>query len=195
MMKKTLLLTTGLLSAALLSLSAQADDKATKTKKKAKTKEVASSLELFPEDLYNAKGEKVSRDELKDKVVGIYFSAHWCPPCKTFTPKLVKFRDENKDDFEIVFVSSDRDETAQMGYMKEAKMEWLAVKFGTQGIADLKKRYAVRGIPSLIIIGPDGKTISTNGRGEVTSTPKKALAAWQKKAGIKEASSKDSSKK
>ena len=27
---------------------------------------------------------------LKDKVVGIYFSAHWCPPCRSFTPELVK---------------------------------------------------------------------------------------------------------
>ena len=27
---------------------------------------------------------------LKDKVVGIYFSAHWCPPCRSFTPELIK---------------------------------------------------------------------------------------------------------
>ena len=194
MMKTTLLLATSLCSAALLGLSAQADDKVTEAKsEKAKAKEVSSSLELFPKKLYNAKGEEVSRDELKDKVVGIYFSAHWCPPCKTFTPKLVKFRDENKDDMEIVFVSSDRSEEAQMGYMKEAKMEWLAVKFDTKGITDLKKRYAIRGIPSLIIVGPDGKTITTNGRGDVTSNPKKAIAAWKKKAGIEKSSSKKSS--
>ena len=23
-------------------------------------------------------------------VVGLYFSAHWCPPCKGFTPQLAK---------------------------------------------------------------------------------------------------------
>ena len=179
MIRKTITLSATLLGFAALSLTAQADDKATT---QAKPKKVASALELFPEKLYNAKGEEVSREELKDKVVGIYFSAHWCPPCRQFTPKLVKFRDENKDDFEVVFVSSDRDKSAQMGYMKESKMKWLTVKFGTDDVKDLKKRYAVKGIPKLVIISPDGKTITDNGRGDVTSKSKTALAAWKKAA-------------
>lgn len=42
---------------------------------------------------------------------GIYFSAHWCPPCRRFTPFLSKFYNaikirENKK-FEILFVSQD----------------------------------------------------------------------------------------
>ncbi len=59
------------------------------------------------------KGKRSPRASLKGKMVGIYFSAHWCPPCRAFTPNLVKFRDKNKDEFEIVFVSSDKDEAAQ----------------------------------------------------------------------------------
>lgn len=49
--------------------------------------------------------------DLNGKVVGIYFSAHWCPPCRQFTPLLVqtynKLRAEGKE-FEVVFVSSDK---------------------------------------------------------------------------------------
>lgn len=38
-------------------------------------------------------------DELKDvPVIAYYFSAHWCPPCKAFTPKLAeKYKTWNKN--------------------------------------------------------------------------------------------------
>ena len=33
-------------------------------------------------DFINHKGDKVSFDSLKQGPIGIYFSAHWCPPCR-----------------------------------------------------------------------------------------------------------------
>merc|ERR1719409_357230 len=57
-------------------------------------------------------GQKPTNEVLAGKdVVGLYFSAHWCPPCRGFTPQLGKFYDQIKDakNFEIIFVSSDRD--------------------------------------------------------------------------------------
>merc|ERR1712183_788552 len=58
--------------------------------------------------------ETVSNSTMKQaEVVCIYFSAHWCPPCRGFTPVLSKFYDEvNKDGkkMEIIFVSCDQDE-------------------------------------------------------------------------------------
>ena len=66
------------------------------------------------------------------KVVGIYFSAHWCPPCRGFTPALAKFYNAvkagpNGDKFEIVFVSMDRDEKSFDGYFGE--MPWHAIAY------------------------------------------------------------------
>ena len=66
----------------------------------------------------------------ESKIIGLYFSAHWCPPCKMFTPKLVewynKFKGTEKGKkLEIVFVSSDRDEDSFNEYYGE--MPWHAL--------------------------------------------------------------------
>ena len=135
---------------------------------------------LLPAKLYNVKGEEVSRDTLKGKIVGIYFSAQWCPPCRGFTPSLVKFRDSNSKDFEVVFVSSDRSASAQKKYMTEYKMQWLAVKHHSEAASKLKKKFEIRGIPALVIVDPSGKTITTNGRGVVSRDPTGAIASWKK---------------
>ena len=65
-------------------------------------------------------------------ISGIYFSAHWCPPCRGFTPILSKFYTAVKEKYgdeklEIVFVSSDRDEAAFNDYFGE--MPWCALPY------------------------------------------------------------------
>lgn len=43
-------------------------------------------------DLYQTKDGSDTKDCLKKaKVVCLFFAAHWCPPCRAFTPKLIKF--------------------------------------------------------------------------------------------------------
>ena len=66
------------------------------------------------------------------KVIGFYFSAHWCPPCKAFTPILAEFynnfkKGENGDKLEIIFVSSDKTDESFDEYFKE--MPWLALPY------------------------------------------------------------------
>ena len=136
--------------------------------------------EMLPEELLDSTGKKISRDELAGKTVGFYFSAHWCPPCRAFTPNLVKFRDSNKDDFEVVFVSSDKSPDAQMGYMKETGMKWYTLPHRSSEANALNQKFGVRGIPALIIVSPDGETVTKNGRGDVSSNPGGAIKAWTK---------------
>ena len=171
-MKKIIPLTLAVTSALLISgLSAMGKEKGS-----------SSATDLFDGPLLDAKGTEVSKEALAGKTIGIYFSAHWCPPCRTFTPKLVKFRDANKKDFEVVFVSSDRNPKAQMAYMKETGMKWYTMPHRSGPANALAKKYGVRGIPALIIVSPDGETVTKNGRGDVTSNAKGALKAWGKKS-------------
>ena len=144
-------------------------------------KKLSPQLEkLFQGPLLDSNGKEVDKNVLAGKTIGIYFSAHWCPPCRGFTPKLVDFRDSNKKNFEVVFVSSDRSPKAHMDYMKGSNMKWYTMPHGSDAAKSLKKKYEVRGIPSLVIVSADGKTITKDGRSDVSSNAKGAIKKWKK---------------
>ena len=96
--------------------------------------------------------------------MAVYCSAHWCPPCRAFTPQLVKFANEHKDQLAVVFISFDQDEAKMFGYMKEAKMPWSAVPFKSAGGQAIAKEQGVTGIPTLLVYGKDGNLLTKNGR-------------------------------
>merc|ERR1711939_646031 len=113
-------------------------------------------------------GQKPTNEVLAGKeVIGLYFSAHWCPPCRGFTPQLGKFYDSIKDtkNFEIIFVSSDRDASQFKEYYDEQDA-WAALPFKDRATKNaLSKKYKVRGIPTLVILdGKTGETITLDGR-------------------------------
>ncbi|KAH9305975.1 hypothetical protein KI387_010379, partial [Taxus chinensis] len=106
-------------------------------------------------------GEKVPVSDLVGKTVALYFSAHWCPPCQAFTPKLIQVYNELKESgeaFDIVFISNDEDQGAFEDYF--STMPWLALPFGDKTEKDLSHHFLKEGIPTLIVIGPDGKTVT-----------------------------------
>jgi thiol-disulfide isomerase/thioredoxin len=101
----------------------------------------------------------------------IYFSAHWCPPCRQFTPKLVNFYNSYGESrpFDLVFVSSDRSEKEMFAYMRETKMPWPAMQFKGAGASRLSKHYAGSGIPCLVLISPSGKVLADSYKGRPQS--------------------------
>jgi len=117
----------------------------------------------------------VGLEAIQGKTLGIYFSAHWCPPCRGFTPTLAKWyaglKGELGDKFEIIFASSDRDEASFKQYYQEmiaAGGEWLALPYeNRKGKEDLSSRFGVQGIPSFVIVDPEGKLINDGGRSVV----------------------------
>merc|ERR1711953_1272778 len=128
---------------------------------------------LSGQQLLGKEEKVVSADcVLEDKkIIAFYFSAHWCPPCRLFTPILAEFYSDlvttGGEPFEIVFVSSDKTPEDMMTYMKESHGEWLAVHHATNLAQQLKKKYEISGIPSLIVVTRSGQLITKNGRSEV----------------------------
>nr|AMA21639.1 cotton nucleoredoxin 1 [Gossypium barbadense] len=110
-------------------------------------------------------GAKVKVADLVGKTILLYFSAHWCPPCRAFTPSLVEVykKIKEKDDaFEVIFISSDRDQASFDEYY--SGMPWLALPFNDARKSSLSRKFKVQGIPMLIALGPTGKTITKEAR-------------------------------
>ncbi|XP_066378874.1 probable nucleoredoxin 1-1 [Miscanthus floridulus] len=140
---------------------------------KAKAKAASQTLEslLISGELdfvIGKDGAKVPVSELVGKTVLLYFSAKWCGPCRAFLPTLVKEYNNIKaknSDFEIVFISSDRDQSSFDDFFSQ--MPWLAVPLEDERKASLKKTFKIRGIPSLVAIGPTGQTVSRDAKAQL----------------------------
>lgn len=139
-----------------------------------------SFTELFGEKLLKGGGEEVDTAQaLKGKTVGIYSSAHWCPPCRQFTPQLSKSYSEHLQNkgFEVVFVSSDQNQGAFDQYFGE--MPWLAVPFGAGQRQSLGQKFDVSGIPSLILLDEGGRILTKDGREMVSKDPTGESFPWK----------------
>ena len=98
---------------------------------------------LLGESFINKADDSIALTSIRGegKVVAVYFSAHWCPPCRNFTPKLVSFynnvkQSQNGDKFELIFLSSDKTEPEFKEYLNE--MPWYALSYDKRAEKVLK---------------------------------------------------------
>lgn len=108
--------------------------------------------------------------QLVGKTIGLYFGAYWSPPSRSFTAKLSKVYKEIMDktedhSLEVILVSTDRNLVEFK--LNIADMPWLAIPYEDESQQELYRIFDVKTIPTLVLIGADGKTASENGRGLV----------------------------
>lgn len=114
-----------------------------------------------------------------NEFIALYFSAHWCPPCKGFTPVFSdiykKWRADGKK-VEVVLISLDNDVSQFQTYYDI--QPWLAVPYGDERVGSLLKLFGIQGIPALILITGDGVIVDKNARKEVMMKKEKAYEEW-----------------
>jgi len=96
------------------------------------------------------------------RYIVFYRGAGWCPPCRQFSPTLMKTYKELKpkySDFELIFLSDDNSLPDLQKYVKEEGFPWLAVPQ-----TRLKELLIVaptlgRSIPQLLVMDRHGKVL------------------------------------
>eukprot|EP00640_Fibrocapsa_japonica_P007054 CAMPEP_0113935194 /NCGR_PEP_ID=MMETSP1339-20121228/2396_1 /TAXON_ID=94617 /ORGANISM="Fibrocapsa japonica" /LENGTH=170 /DNA_ID=CAMNT_0000937261 /DNA_START=45 /DNA_END=557 /DNA_ORIENTATION=+ /assembly_acc=CAM_ASM_000762 len=151
----------------------------------AETTSTEWATQLFGNSLLTKSGANDTKAVLQGKkLVLIYFSAHWCPPCRNFTPKLAEFIKSIKnagrgDDIEIVFCSSDQVEQQFQEYFES--MPWVAIEYSNTSVRQaLGSKFQVRGIPTLVVLdGETGDLKTKDGRAQVgQGNPVNILDQW-----------------
>jgi thiol-disulfide isomerase/thioredoxin len=124
---------------------------------------------MLPLSLHTSqwRAKVLTSDALAGKTIAIYFSAHWCGPCRSFTPKLSAVYKQSKaanKNFEVIFCSADHDESEFESYYKE--MPFLAIPYNDDKREAITGIFKVSGIPRLVVLAPSGRIIVTNAAGQ-----------------------------
>ena len=131
--------------------------------------ECISSGEMAPD--FSAKtleGKAFKLSDYRGKYVLLDFWATWCGPCRGETPNLKAVYEKygKREDFLMIGLSLDTEVDKPLAYAKENGCVWVDGFLGDWGKDKVTKKYGVQGIPSIFLIGPDGKVVADGLRGE-----------------------------
>ena len=129
-------------------------------------------------------GKPFDQKTLAGKVVLVDFWATWCGPCVAEIPNVLEqYEKYHKDGFEVVGISLDQEREALEKFVTEQKLPWPILFEEPKGDGwqhPLATFYGISGIPTVVLIGRDGKVITLDARGEKLG---ERLDAIFKKAG------------
>jgi thiol-disulfide isomerase/thioredoxin len=131
-------------------------------------KETAAGAKFVDFDFHDVEGKPVKlSDHLgKGKYVLIDFWASWCHPCRADIPHLKEaYEIYHPAGFEVISVSMDDKTENWLKAVEEEKMNWLQLSDLKAFQGDLSKIYNFNGIPTCVLVGPDGTIITRNMRG------------------------------
>ena len=103
--------------------------------------------------------QKLSDYVGKGKVTLVDFWASWCGPCRAEIPKLQALKAKYGDKFDVLGVAVWDNPDDSRKAMEQLEITWPVI-IGTQQLTEPTDLYGIKGIPHIIIFGPDGTILS-----------------------------------
>lgn len=126
----------------------------------------ATFTDITLEDMEGAK-HSLSEYVGKGKYVLVDFWASWCGPCRAEMPNVkAAYEKFHEKGFDVVGISLDSDKAAWTGAVKKLGLPWHHISDLKGWESDAAALYGINAIPATLLVGPDGKIISNNLRGE-----------------------------
>lgn len=105
-------------------------------------------------------GKQFSLKSLRGKYVVLDFWASWCPDCRKDIPAVKELYAKYGAKVEFIGVSFDTEHERWMKCVTDNGMKWKQVsELKKMRDAEIAKSYGVQWIPSMTLIGPDGKVV------------------------------------
>ncbi|XP_072420173.1 nucleoredoxin-like protein 1 [Chiloscyllium punctatum] len=115
-------------------------------------------------------------NKVRNKLVLLYFGSRECPKCQEFAPVLQEFSNRLLDEFYVeraaqlvpVYVSQDQTKEKEQQYLQTLHRKWLYLPFQDKYKRELRKKYNIKVIPSIVVLKPNGDLITRNGVAEIS---------------------------
>jgi thiol-disulfide isomerase/thioredoxin len=138
---------------------------------KAALMETPLELELTALD-----GKTFKLSDYRGKVVLLDFWATWCGPCVGEVPHMLEVYEKyHKQGFEIVGISLDNDKDVLVSFLKDKGITWPQSYDGLGWETKYVKQFKINGIPTMWLIGKDGKVADQDGRTDLENKIAKLL--------------------